>query len=376
MIEHATGLLIFFGSGLSLLMALSQVLMPGRRKGYGILSALYLVTSILLFDHYLIMYTGAPAVIAGRPPVWGLQFQVRFLKYLVGPLFYLYIQSLLDADFTLRGRHMLHFIPQAASLCAAVATVCIAAPPRGDDRGVFIVTDVILVLSFAHMIAYVIAALKRIRITKLHMAGRDRTLTIAMAVSILVIVMLVPVTVFTAAGSMRLESAGVALVSLLMICIFLTGQRYPEFIQRLSREIRRTRYERSLIEGLDTGDILRRLKELMEDEKLYCDEDLTLNRTAAHLSISPHQLSELLNSRLGVNFNGYVNAHRIDEAKRLLAGEPERSILSIAFAVGFNSKSVFYTSFRKITGISPAEYRKRLEAGVAEGRPAGYDTDL
>ncbi|MBN1532943.1 MAG: AraC family transcriptional regulator [Spirochaetes bacterium] len=366
MLEHATGLLIFFGGGLSLLMALSQALMPNRRKGYGFLSALYLVTAILLFDHYAVMYAGALAVITRNSVAWGIQLQVRFLKYLVGPLFYLYILSLLDGDFSLRGRYLFHFTPQALALAAAVTIFCISPPPTGAVRGIYVMTDIILVLSFFHMIGYITAALKKVRITKLHMARGDRTFSIATLVSILVIVMLLPVTVFTAVGSIRFESAGVAMVSLLMIVIFLLGQRYPEFIQRFSREIRRTRYERSLIEGLNTDDILRRLKELMVDERLYCDEDLTLHRTAVHLSLSPHQLSELLNSRLRVNFNGYVNAYRIQEAKELLEREPERSILSIAYAAGFNSKSVFYSSFRKATGISPAEYRKRLEGGGTE----------
>ena len=96
----------------------------------------------------------------------------------------------------------------------------------------------------------------------------------------------------------------------------------------------------------------------MEDEKLFCDEDLTLNRMADILSLTPHQVSEFLNNVLETNFNSFINSYRIDEAKQLLMEDSERSILSVAYSVGFNSKSVFYNAFTKVTGTSPTKFRK------------------
>jgi len=97
----------------------------------------------------------------------------------------------------------------------------------------------------------------------------------------------------------------------------------------------------------------------MIEEKLYRDEDLTLKKLADHLSLKPNQLSEFLNNHLNRNFNSYVNFYRVEEAKKILIEEMERTIISIAYLVGFNSKSVFNTSFSKFTGMSPAQYRKR-----------------
>ncbi|HNF16549.1 MAG TPA: helix-turn-helix domain-containing protein, partial [Leptospiraceae bacterium] len=77
------------------------------------------------------------------------------------------------------------------------------------------------------------------------------------------------------------------------------------------------------------------------------------------LGISVHQLSQILNERLGKNFHQYINEHRIEEAKRMILDEPERTVLSVAYAVGFNSKSAFSKAFRTFTGITAQEYRKK-----------------
>ena len=75
--------------------------------------------------------------------------------------------------------------------------------------------------------------------------------------------------------------------------------------------------------------------------------------------ITEAQLSQFLNQHYNKNFNSYINGFRIDDAKKLLVNEADRNTLSIALAVGFNSYSAFHSAFRKTTGISPAEYRKK-----------------
>jgi AraC-like DNA-binding protein len=74
--------------------------------------------------------------------------------------------------------------------------------------------------------------------------------------------------------------------------------------------------------------------------------------------VSPHQLSEILNERLHMNFSSYLNGFRVREAERLLGSRPDATILEIAFEVGFSSKASFNTHFLKQTGLTPSEYRK------------------
>lgn len=148
------------------------------------------------------------------------------------------------------------------------------------------------------------------------------------------------------------------LMILPFLFIFLVGNLNPEVIELITSAVRKNIYERSLIKGLDVDALKSRLEDLMNVDKVFCDEDLNLKRLANMLSITPHQLSEFLNKHLNISFNYYINRYRVDEAIDLMQAQPDRSITSICFSVGFNSKSAFYEAFAKFVGISPARYRK------------------
>ena len=102
------------------------------------------------------------------------------------------------------------------------------------------------------------------------------------------------------------------------------------------------------------------LKQVMQKQKLYRNPTISLVFIANQLNISPGYLSRLINTLTDGNFNDFINTFRVNEVKRKLKN-PEfsnYSILSIGLESGFNSKSVFYTTFKKQTGVSPSEHRK------------------
>jgi AraC-like DNA-binding protein len=123
-------------------------------------------------------------------------------------------------------------------------------------------------------------------------------------------------------------------------------------------DVKKSQYSRTLLKGVNTDLIYHRLMELMENEKIFKTEDLSLMMLAEELSLTPQQLSEFLNDRLSMNFNTFINKYRINEAKELLLNEPDRPITAIAYDLGFNTISVFYSAFLKFAGISPARFRK------------------
>ena len=104
------------------------------------------------------------------------------------------------------------------------------------------------------------------------------------------------------------------------------------------------------------------LKSLMETEKPYLNSELTLQQLADRLNISPHNLSEVINTRLHHNFFDFINGYRIQQAKRDLTDPAKQhlKVLAIAFDAGFNSKTSFNTIFKKTTGKTPSEYRRSL----------------
>jgi AraC-like DNA-binding protein len=96
----------------------------------------------------------------------------------------------------------------------------------------------------------------------------------------------------------------------------------------------------------------------MTVSKAYQDEKLNLSSLADQLGLSSHQLSELVNTRLGRGFSKYVRDCRVEAAKTLLVSAPSQSILSISMDTGFRSQSAFYAAFKEATGQSPGDWRK------------------
>ncbi|RHX84330.1 helix-turn-helix domain-containing protein [Leptospira stimsonii] len=142
--------------------------------------------------------------------------------------------------------------------------------------------------------------------------------------------------------------------------VFVFTARYPNFFNSLKLELQQKRYEKTQLGGLNLEAIRARLTELMEVEKIYREEELRMQDLAEKLLITPHQLSRILNETYEKNFNEFVNGFRVQEAKKILLEEPEKTILSIGFEVGFNTKSTFNAQFLKISGMTPAEWRKKI----------------
>ncbi len=165
-------------------------------------------------------------------------------------------------------------------------------------------------------------------------------------------------------GDQRAVQALGASAALLIPAFYLFGRRYPEFFRRAREEVQRARYENSRLKSLDLEELQDRLEALMRNEELFTDEALNLETLAGRAGVTAHQLSEFLNARLNLSFPAFVAAHRIRKACELLAGEPERSVLDIGFAVGFGAKSSFNAAFRAVTGQSPGEYRRGLRPAV------------
>jgi AraC-like DNA-binding protein len=120
----------------------------------------------------------------------------------------------------------------------------------------------------------------------------------------------------------------------------------------------------SLLKGDQLKVYLDSLENYMQAEKPYLGNDLTLAQLAAKLQMPKHHLTEVINRRLEKNFFNYVNEYRIAEVKQLLQDpdNAEKTILTLAFDVGFNSKTTFNTFFKKTTQMTPSQYRKQFPA--------------
>lgn len=98
---------------------------------------------------------------------------------------------------------------------------------------------------------------------------------------------------------------------------------------------------------------------LLVDQKRFLDSELTLESIATELNVSTGHLSRIINTSLEMGFNDYVNTLRVREAKTYLMTTEmfEESVVNIAMKSGFNSKSTFYASFKKLTGMTPFQFK-------------------
>ena len=82
---------------------------------------------------------------------------------------------------------------------------------------------------------------------------------------------------------------------------------------------------------------------------------------ADKLQFPSYQVSQAINEGMDKTFYDLINDYRVEEAKRLLSGPQSNNytILSIGFAAGLNSKTTFNTVFKKFTGVTPTDFRKK-----------------
>ncbi|CAM1358268.1 helix-turn-helix domain-containing protein [Tenacibaculum xiamenense] len=96
----------------------------------------------------------------------------------------------------------------------------------------------------------------------------------------------------------------------------------------------------------------------IKEKELFLNPNITLEKVAKELKISKHVLSQYLNEKLNKSFSTFINELRIQKAQELLLSKENYTIESIGYDSGFNSKSTFFSAFKKVIGQTPSEYRK------------------
>ncbi len=120
------------------------------------------------------------------------------------------------------------------------------------------------------------------------------------------------------------------------------------------------RYKNRKIGDEQANAMLAKMENIIESSGIYKNPELKISNLAQRLNVSSHLLSQLLNDNLGKSFSTYINEYRINEAVKKIINEPYIKIEEIGYEVGFNSKSAFFTAFKKIKNTTPLKYREAL----------------
>lgn len=110
--------------------------------------------------------------------------------------------------------------------------------------------------------------------------------------------------------------------------------------------------------------LLEKIRSGIELQKLYLNQSLTIEEFSNEIGAPYREVSSIINNHFNTNFFEFINNHRVEEAKRMLADPAydSLSILEILNESGFNSKSAFQRFFKRLTDVSPRAFRKNRES--------------
>ena len=315
------------------------------------------------------------------------------LDFLYGPLFYLYIRRLTEAKPpAAQNRDFRHFILFPIGIALALPTwllepgdkILMNYPLDGlPNAAVFRanlfdgVASLLSVIQMAVYLRFSQMALGRHReniqqqfsaIEEINLSWLTTLLRILITLWVLYIVHIF----FSEALGID-DNALAALFLVLVMTIYglgYRGLRQPTIFKQpepFSSPPEKEKYSKSKLGEEETRTIKARLFEAVEKYQPHLDGGVTLPQLAQLIDCSSNQLSQLINDELGVSFFDFINGYRIERAKHLLLNDPKMPILTVAMEAGFNSKSAFYTAFKKELGITPSQYRRTGEkANVAK----------
>ena len=111
-------------------------------------------------------------------------------------------------------------------------------------------------------------------------------------------------------------------------------------------------------------ELVNQLMTLMDDQKIYQTEGLTIRTLSEKMAVKEYKLRQAINQHLGFrNFNEFLNSYRIEDAKMILSQKENKqmTILEIAYQLGYASLAPFNKAFKKVTSMTPTEYRRKAQ---------------
>lgn len=155
-------------------------------------------------------------------------------------------------------------------------------------------------------------------------------------------------------------------VTIFVILIGFFGVQQVDIFRKKNKTItieeEKEKYAKSGLNEETSSSIYQELINLVEQEAIYKQSEISIGDLASRLQTHPNYLSQVINERTGKNFYEFINSYRIKEFTELVADPQNKkyTILSLAYECGFNSKSAFNRYFKKVMQKTPSEYVKEL----------------
>ncbi len=370
--EKSSVLLIFFFNALVYSFLLLKNGISENKQDSKWLAA-FLFLGALYICPFMLGYAGWYSIKSYREFLFFVPFQQLFL---IGPVFYFYLKSLLSQDFRVTKKEIIHFLPAffylIYSLVVFIGDKLILdefyfyADGRDKDLDFWhqfsglISMLFYLALSLKHYLEYRKASLQEVSFADEIAFKWIQHFTIAFG---LILILRVLFFILNPEwGEFGSKYWYYLCFSILLMYISITGYSSTLKVATTLRPnllgSNQANQEKNTDESEDLSVWKHKINTLFESNDVFKNPNLTLTDLARNLDTNRNIISKVINQEFQMNFNDYVNEKRVESIiKRLKNGEHiKTTLLGIAIDCGFNSKTTFNRAFKKYTGESPKQY--------------------
>ncbi len=284
-------------------------------------------------------------------------------SFLTGPLFYIYLLTMVDVNFAFKKNSWLHFVPFIIAVTYA-AILVVTLPKR--DIWTYPGRTLITAAVGVQILLYLIATWKSVRQNGLNLRlllsyiDNSRLSLLRYFYIGFVVLWTTQLQLFVGWDILRHPqwcpygvSLYIASAFLFLAGVLFMALNRPEAFQRVQK------YNSSQLKQSDKDLYKEKILSAVREGKLFLNPDILLSDIAEKVGIAPYYVSQVINESLQQNFRDFINRFRVEESKRLLTQPDQQlNVFGIALNVGFNSKSAFNNAFKKHTGVTPREFKK------------------
>jgi len=303
-------------------------------------------------------------------------------SFLLGPITYFYIRTCIEHTFRVTRKMWWHFIPAVLDFFFQLPFYTL----RGEEKLQYFYNFFsedslqqplwLTVIKILHMIIYLLISMRIINKYMNHLPNSVSSIDNVFHrwLFLFCFALTTPFIAGLLFSFLGANFSYLYLVLSLFIVIFIAltllvikpsiFHKFPNQILLInSIEEKKEKYESSNLQNAQKEKYLNTLINYFETEKPFLEPELTLAHLSDQMNIPSHYLSQVINEKMKCNFLDFVNGYRIKDAQSKLKDSSfsHYTILAVAFESGFNSKTAFYSSFKKYTGTTPSSYRKSFQ---------------
>lgn len=372
-IFNLNDIILILAIGLSLILALFQPILPGKKQ----------LTKILLAGFFLCLTLSDVGIML----IWNeyipqAELSTALVPYfycgamlLKAPLLLLYVRSITEENFQLKRIHLLHLIPTLAAILIIsnfdIDMNQMKLDTFGIDALLYQVIDNLWYSLKIIPLGYFIAA--TFTVWRYHKMLRQQHSEINETALWWLYYLTLG---FVLAGAWTLLLSMLAyfyrlpfgvtdnyLNFILLIALFYYSISHAQNLTTTKKEEEFEDQKEESAAPVDTKPLDSTIGKIMDgivNQKLYLNQSLNVEQFSAKIGVPYRDVSFAINKAFGTNFFEFINSYRIEESKRYLSDEKykDMTIMDILLESGFNSKSAFQRFFKRLTGTSPTEFRR------------------